>query len=79
LEMVKCFFSRLSLQRLRLQTLFDPSLTKPPMFYSNNITKVLTLLSFSTLIISDGFVRTPHARRLTTSQVLNPSNSAHFL
>jgi hypothetical protein len=52
---------------------------KPPGLSFNDTTKVLYLLSFSTLILSEELARTPCAQRSTTSQVLNPSDSAHFL
>jgi hypothetical protein len=73
LRMAKCSFSELALQRLRLQLLLEPSWHKPPVLSFNDITKVLYLLSFSTLILSEGLARTPCGNHSTTSQVLNPS------
>jgi hypothetical protein len=50
-----------------------------PVLSFDDTTKVLHLLSFSTLILQRKLARTPCAQYSTTSQVLNPSDSAHFL
>ena len=64
---------------LHLQTLFKPSSTQIPVLSGNDATKVLNLLSFLSLIPSEVSARTPCGNHSTTSQVLNPSDSAHFL